>query len=104
MAENEGKGEVRRVLGRSFTNSGNEQPDNSNIEEQQVQPNTSSQTEQNNNGNENPSNDENLDDYISQILNTNVQNNEYIKAIDKFFISGSKYNKNYGKAYNELEL
>ena len=81
MAENEGKGEVRRVLGRSFINSGNEQSDNSNIEEQQVQPNTSSQTEQNNNGNEYPSNDENLDDYISQILNTNVQNNEYINDI-----------------------
>ncbi len=81
MAENEGKGEVRRVLGRSFINSGNEQSDNSNIEEQHVQPNTSSQTEQNNNGNENPSNDENLDDYISQILNTNVQNNEYINDI-----------------------
>lgn len=39
-----------------------------------------------------------------ELIKQRKQNNEYIKAIDKFFISGSKYNKNYGKAYNELEL
>ena len=76
MAENEGKGEVRRVLGRSFTNSGNEQPDNSNIEKQQVQPNTTSQTEQNNAGNEKHLNDENIDEYIFQILDSNIPKNE----------------------------
>lgn len=39
-----------------------------------------------------------------ELIKQRKQNNEYIKAIDNFFISGSKYNKNYGKAYNELEL
>lgn len=39
-----------------------------------------------------------------ELINQRKQNNEYIRAIDKFFISGNKYNKNYGKAYKELEL
>lgn len=39
-----------------------------------------------------------------ELVKQRKEHNEYIKAIDKFFISGSKYNKNYGKAYKELEL
>ena len=39
-----------------------------------------------------------------ELIKQRKQNNEYIKAIDKFFISGNKFNKNYSKAYNELEL
>ena len=39
-----------------------------------------------------------------ELIEQRKQNNEYIKAIDKFFISGSKYNKNYGKTFKNLEL
>lgn len=39
-----------------------------------------------------------------ELINQRKQNGEYIKAIDKFFISARKYNKNYRKAYNNLEL
>lgn len=37
-----------------------------------------------------------------ELINQRKQNNEYIKAIEKFFISG--YNKNYKKPYKDLEL
>lgn len=39
-----------------------------------------------------------------ELIKQRKEHNEYIKAIDKFFISGSKYNKNYGKVYSNLEL
>lgn len=39
-----------------------------------------------------------------ELIKQRKEHNEYIKAIDKFFVSGNKYNKNYGKAYNSLEL
>lgn len=39
-----------------------------------------------------------------ELINQRKQNNEYIKAIEKFFISNNKYNKNYKKTYKELEL
>lgn len=39
-----------------------------------------------------------------ELIEQRKKHNEYIKAIDTFFSSESKYNKNYGKAYNSLEL
>ncbi len=39
-----------------------------------------------------------------ELIKQRKEHNEYIKAIDKFFVSGNKFNKNYGKAYNSLEL
>ena len=39
-----------------------------------------------------------------ELIKQKKLNNEYVKAIDNFFISGSKFNKNYCKAYNESEL
>lgn len=39
-----------------------------------------------------------------ELIMQRKQNNEYIKSIDKFFTSGNKFNKNYGKAYKNLEL
>ncbi len=39
-----------------------------------------------------------------ELIKQRKQNNEYIKAIEKFFISGNKLNKNYLKTYNCLEL
>lgn len=78
MADNEGKGEIKRVLGRSLSDLDNGSSANSNIEEPQVQINTPPQTEQNNADNEAVSKDDNLDEYISQILNANISENEYI--------------------------
>ena len=39
-----------------------------------------------------------------ELIKQRKQNNEYIKAIEKFFLSGNKLNKNYLKTYNSLEL
>ena len=39
-----------------------------------------------------------------ELIKQRKQNNEYIKAIEKFFVSGNKLNKNYLKTYNSLEL
>ncbi|MBR1617769.1 hypothetical protein IJ670_06410 [bacterium] len=39
-----------------------------------------------------------------ELINQRKQNGEHIKAIDNFFISDNKYNKNYAKAYKNLEL
>lgn len=39
-----------------------------------------------------------------ELIKQRKQNNEYIKAIEKFFINGNKLNKNYLKPYNDLEL
>lgn len=39
-----------------------------------------------------------------ELIKQRYLNNEYIKSIDKFFISYSKFNKNYGKTYDNLEL
>lgn len=39
-----------------------------------------------------------------ELIQQRKKNNEYIKSIDKFFISGNKFNKNYGKIYKNLEL
>ena len=39
-----------------------------------------------------------------ELINQRKQNNEYIKAIEKFFISNNKYNKNHKKTFKELEL
>lgn len=39
-----------------------------------------------------------------ELIKQRKEHNEYIRAIDKFFVSGSKYNKNYGKVYKNLEL
>ena len=39
-----------------------------------------------------------------ELIKQRKQNNEYIKSIEKFFVSGNKLNKNYLKAYNILEL
>ena len=39
-----------------------------------------------------------------ELINQRKQNNEPIKSIDKFFISDRNYNKNYRKAYKNLEL
>lgn len=39
-----------------------------------------------------------------ELINQRKQNNEYIKAIEMFFISNNKYNKNYAKTFKKLEL
>ena len=39
-----------------------------------------------------------------ELINQRKQNGEHVKAIDKFFISDHKYNLNYRRAYNHLEL
>lgn len=39
-----------------------------------------------------------------ELINQRKQNNEYIKAIEMFFISNNKYNKNYAKSFKKLEL
>lgn len=39
-----------------------------------------------------------------ELIKQRKEHNEYIKAIDKFFISNRRYNKNYGKVYKDLEL
>ncbi len=39
-----------------------------------------------------------------ELIKQRQKNNEHIKAIENFFISERKFNKNYGKAYNDLEL
>lgn len=39
-----------------------------------------------------------------ELIKQRKQANEYIKSIDKFFESGQKYNKNYAKAFNKMEL
>jgi len=39
-----------------------------------------------------------------ELIKQRKLNNECVKAIDNFFISNSKFNKNYYKAYSELEL
>ncbi len=39
-----------------------------------------------------------------ELINQRKEYHEYIKAIDNFFISNNKYNKNYGKVYKNLEL
>ena len=39
-----------------------------------------------------------------ELINQRKKNGEYIKAINKFFVSNSRYNKNYAKTYNLLEL
>ena len=39
-----------------------------------------------------------------ELIKQRKEHNEYIKAIDKFFVSESKFNKNYGKVYKSLEL
>lgn len=74
MLENEGKGEIKRVLGRSFDSPDNND-DTNNSEEPQNQTNTSSQIEINNTYNE-PKQGDDLDEYISQIINENPINEE----------------------------
>lgn len=39
-----------------------------------------------------------------ELIKQRQKNNEHIKAVENFFISERKFNKNYGKAYNALEL
>jgi len=39
-----------------------------------------------------------------ELIKQRKEYHEYIKAVDKFFISGNKFNKNYGKAYSNLEF
>jgi len=39
-----------------------------------------------------------------ELINQRKRNGEHIKAIENFFISDSKYNKNYAKSYKNLEL
>lgn len=39
-----------------------------------------------------------------ELIKQRKENNEHIKAIEDFFKSASKYHKNYGKTYEELEL
>lgn len=72
MLENEGKGEIKRVLGRSFDSPDNTD-DTNNSEEPQNQTNASSQIEINNTYNE-PKQGDDLDEYISQIINENPIN------------------------------
>lgn len=39
-----------------------------------------------------------------ELIKQRMDKNEHIKAIDNFFISAGKFNKNYGKTYRGLEL
>ena len=39
-----------------------------------------------------------------ELIKQRMDRNEHVKAIDNFFISVIKFNKNYGKAYKSLEL
>lgn len=39
-----------------------------------------------------------------ELIKQRKEHNEHIKAVEKFFVSNSKYNKNYGKTYDNLEL
>ena len=39
-----------------------------------------------------------------ELIKQRIENNEHIKAVENFFASASKFRKNYGKAYDSLEL